>query len=293
MAPGEPPRLYTDADGWVPLQIMGHGHRKLRPDRRRLPRGLPDQPGPERAPDAHRRARRSRRTATSRIKRGVDRDPAVHRRRPAAVDCLAPRVRGRQQRRLRRPVRRPRATSRRSPTTRPGTRATSSSASPTGRSSRLPTRPGILNYAPRPRRRTRGPQPGRAARPGRAEPRRSRRALAERRVGRRRPAGLGDGPLARAAAAPAGAEPRRDRRRGSRSRSATRRSDARSPSAAGTSAASSAGSTSGSARPTTCRGPGPVAGRRGRAVAVGHGRPVRRASTRGATDARPWTPPSP
>ena len=47
----------------------------------------------------------ARRTATSRSQRGVDRRPAVRRRRRAALDRLAPRVRGRQQRRLHRPVR--------------------------------------------------------------------------------------------------------------------------------------------------------------------------------------------
>jgi hypothetical protein len=35
---------------------LGHGHRQPRPDRRRLPRGVPDQPGRQQAPDAGRRA---------------------------------------------------------------------------------------------------------------------------------------------------------------------------------------------------------------------------------------------
>ena len=68
------------------------------------PEVVPDEPGPERPPDAARRA-----VAADLPRHGAQarrhRDPAVDRRRPAAVDRLAPGVRGRQQRRLHRPVR--------------------------------------------------------------------------------------------------------------------------------------------------------------------------------------------
>ena len=82
------PRLYTAADGWASAPDRGDGHRQLRPDRRRLPRGVPHQPGRQPAPDAHLPGRRSRRTATSALKRGVDRTRPVHRRRRA---CPRPR----------------------------------------------------------------------------------------------------------------------------------------------------------------------------------------------------------
>ena len=63
--PGAAPRLYTAAEGWVQVQRRGHGHRQLRPDRRRPTRGLPDEPGREPAPDAHRRPGQADATATS------------------------------------------------------------------------------------------------------------------------------------------------------------------------------------------------------------------------------------
>ena len=50
---------------------LGHGHRQLRRDRRRLPGGLPDQPGRQQAADAAGRPRPARRTGTSRWRSGV------------------------------------------------------------------------------------------------------------------------------------------------------------------------------------------------------------------------------
>ena len=46
-------------DGWVRAPDLGHGHRQPRPHRRRLPRGLPHEPGRQQAPDADWRARRA------------------------------------------------------------------------------------------------------------------------------------------------------------------------------------------------------------------------------------------
>ena len=46
IAPGEPPAaLHRRATAGSTLQHLGHGHRQPGPDRRRLARGLPDQPG--------------------------------------------------------------------------------------------------------------------------------------------------------------------------------------------------------------------------------------------------------
>ena len=103
-------RLGADAD-------LGHGHRQLRRDRRRLSRRLPDQPGPTTS---------SRRSTAGPVAADLPRHrpqarrhrrPAVRRRRRAALDRLAPRVPGRQQRRLHRPVRLQGQRRARSPTT--------------------------------------------------------------------------------------------------------------------------------------------------------------------------------
>ena len=55
-SPASRPALYTAEEGWKPLQHLGHGHRQLRPQRRRLPRIFPDQHGRQQAADADRRA---------------------------------------------------------------------------------------------------------------------------------------------------------------------------------------------------------------------------------------------
>ena len=47
----QPPRLYTADDGWVAVEVQGMGIAQLRRQWRRLPRGVPDQPGRERSPD--------------------------------------------------------------------------------------------------------------------------------------------------------------------------------------------------------------------------------------------------
>ena len=65
MAAGEAPRLYTADDGWVPHADLGDGDRELRPDRRRVPGGVPDEPGRQQAADAGRPAPARRPTATS------------------------------------------------------------------------------------------------------------------------------------------------------------------------------------------------------------------------------------
>ena len=97
IAPGEQPRLYTDADGWQTLRIWGMGiaSQDITGD------GYPEvyltsqadnklqtlAAGPSQ-PDVPRHRARARR----------DRDHAVHGRRHARLDRLAPPVRGRQQR---------------------------------------------------------------------------------------------------------------------------------------------------------------------------------------------------
>ncbi len=105
VAPGEAPRLYTEADGWRPLRIWGmgiasedltgDGHPEvfLTSQGDNKLQTLADGRGP---PDVRGHRPRARR----------DRAPPVHRRRRAAVDRVARRVRRRQQRRRRRPVRR-------------------------------------------------------------------------------------------------------------------------------------------------------------------------------------------
>ena len=63
--PGQPPRAYTRRRRLGDGSALGHGHRQPGRDRRRLSRGLPDQPGRQQAADAGRRAAASRRTRTS------------------------------------------------------------------------------------------------------------------------------------------------------------------------------------------------------------------------------------
>ena len=65
---------------------LGHGHRQLRRDRRRLSGGLPDEPGRQQAPDADRPGRASRPTATSRSS-AASSPPS---RSPAATPCRRP-----------------------------------------------------------------------------------------------------------------------------------------------------------------------------------------------------------
>ena len=114
---------------------LGHGHRQPGPDRRRLPRGVPDQPGRQQAPDPGRWIGRAA-IRGHRAPAGRDRPQAVPGRRAAGLDGLASRVRGRQQRRPDRPVRQQGQRRVRSSTTPPTTRATCSSARRTARSPR-------------------------------------------------------------------------------------------------------------------------------------------------------------
>ena len=129
--------LYRPADGWAAAADLGHGDRQPGPHRRRLPGGLPHEPGRQQAPDAA-AGPRSPRTATSRSARGVDAHAAV---RPAATPCRRPP--GTPSSRTSTTTGSstcscPRATSTRCPTTRSGTRATCSLASRTARSPRAP-----------------------------------------------------------------------------------------------------------------------------------------------------------
>ena len=90
--------------------------------------------------------RPSRRTGTSPSSAASRRrDPSAGRR-PAAVDRLAPRVPGRQQRRLHRPVRVQGQRQRGSPTTPPGIRATCSSAQPDGTFTEARQQAGIVSF---------------------------------------------------------------------------------------------------------------------------------------------------
>ena len=139
-SPASRPALYTEADGWRPLQIWGMGIASqdltgdgypevfLTSQGDNKLQTLADGPAQPAYEDIA-------------LARGVTAQRPVRRRRRAPVDRVAPRVRGRQQRRLRRPVRRPRATSRPRSTTPAATRATSSSAAPTARSWRRRRRP--------------------------------------------------------------------------------------------------------------------------------------------------------
>ncbi len=149
---GHGSRAVDPRGGLAAAAHLGHGDRQLRPDGRRLPRGLPHQPGRQQAADP-----RERRDAAGvhrhRDPARRDRARALRRRCDDAVDRVASGVRGREQRRLHRPVRveGQRGGDRR--TTRPETRTTCSSASPTARSwraeARRASRPSCARAAPR------------------------------------------------------------------------------------------------------------------------------------------------
>ena len=128
-----------------PAAAVGHGHRELRPDRRRLPGGLSHQPGREHAPDARRGAVRARlpwHGARAR-RRG---DAAGRRRGSAAVHGMASGVRGRQQRWLHGPAR-DQGQRRRGPRLRPeGSRTTCSSASRTATFTEASEAAGIVTF---------------------------------------------------------------------------------------------------------------------------------------------------
>ncbi len=181
--------------GWRPLQVWGMGiaSQDLTGD------GYPRCSSPARATTSCRRSTTAPAAPTLRGHRARarrHRPPPVRRRRRAAVDRLAPRVRGRQQRRLRRPVRQPRATSRRRPSY--ATRDPSNLLHrPAGRHVRGRRRGGgHRRLRPGRGRGARRPQPRRAARPRRRQPARARHAVAQRRRRRRRPTGA-DGQLDR------------------------------------------------------------------------------------------------
>ena len=207
--PGEPPRLYTDGGRLADAPDLGHGHRQPGPHRRRLPGGLPDQPGRQQAPDARRRARPA---DVPRHRPGArrDRDHAVHGRRSPRLDRLAPPVRGRQQRHATRTCSSRRATSRPRPTWPRRTRRNLFLGLPDGTFREVADEAGILTFA-----RGRGAAIADFNMDGlpdilEVDAAREREALAERRRRHGRGAGA-DGQLDRAAADRAGAEPRRDR----------------------------------------------------------------------------------
>ena len=102
--PGEPPRLYTAADGWVPVRLQGMGIGSYDVTGDGYPGRVSDEPGfehPSVAPG------RSVAPGVSRHRpqaRGCGHSP-FNRRRPAAVDFVASGVPGREQRWFHRPVR--------------------------------------------------------------------------------------------------------------------------------------------------------------------------------------------
>ena len=166
--PGEPPRLYTAADGWQTRPDLGHGHRQLRPHRRRLPGGLPDQPGRQQAPDPGRRARPAD-VPRHRARARRDRRRAVHRRR-----CPRPRPPGTPSSRTSTTTATSTCSSRRATSrTRPTTRAKDPSnlllGQPDGTFVRGRRGGRHRQLRARPRRRARRLQPGRAAGPRRGQ----------------------------------------------------------------------------------------------------------------------------
>ena len=99
--PGKTPRLYTRADGWRHLVDLRHGDRRGRPRRLGLPAIFPHLDGRREAAEARSRRGRPRRSAgLSRHRRRGRRDRAhsLYRRRQAALDRLARRIRRLQQR---------------------------------------------------------------------------------------------------------------------------------------------------------------------------------------------------
>ena len=196
---------------------LGHGHRQLRPDRRRLSRTyfltsqgdnklqtLTAGPGQPTYRDIA-------------LKRGVTAAQPFTGGDVPALDRLAPGVRGRQQRRLRRPVRLQGQRQRRCPTSRRRTPATCCSASPTARSSKAPTRPASSNFD-----RGRGAALADFNLDGlldlvEVNLRRTGQALAQRRARATAATPAADGPLARAPARPDRARTATRSARGSRS----------------------------------------------------------------------------
>ena len=87
IAPDEPPRPYTEADGWRPLQIWGMGIASQDVTGDGYARGVPDQPGRQQAADAGRRTRRGRRTGHRARRAGSPRTG----RSPAVTCCRRPR----------------------------------------------------------------------------------------------------------------------------------------------------------------------------------------------------------
>ena len=264
---------------------LGHGHRQLRRHRRRPARGLPDEPGRQQAPDAGERDRPAD-LPGHRDRRGRDRDASVHGRRSAALDGMASRVPGRQQRRARRPVRLQgqrrgaaglRVEGPEQPADRTGGRDVRRGGPRRGhRELRQGTRRG-----------RRRPQPRRHARHRAGEPPREREPVPQRGFGHRRRT-RADGQLDRGAPRADRPEPRRDRlvdpgavrrphrRAGAHDRRGPRERRARvGPRRA--------------RRRRLGRGPDPVARRRGRPLAGGRREPR---SSRSRADGEPtaWTP---
>ena len=229
---------------------LGDGHRQLRRHRRRPARGLPDEPGRQQAPDAGGRDRRAD-LPGHRDRQGRDRDASVHGRRSPALDGVAPRVPGRERRRVRRPVRlqgqrRGAAGLRLEGPERPADRAGGRDVRRRG------PRRGHRELRPGTRRGRRRPQPRRHARHRAGEPSREHQPVPQRRLGHRDRT-TADGQLGRGAPRAARPEPRRDRLVDPGAVRRPHRPSASSRSAGVTRAASLAGSISAWAGPTRRR----------------------------------------
>ena len=212
IAPGEAPRLYTAADGWVAMQIWGMGIASYDLTGDGYPEVLPDEPGRQQAPDADRRAGPAdlpRHRAQARRERRPSRSPAAT---PLPSTAWHPGVPGRQQRRLHRPVRLQGQRQRAARLRREGPEQPAPRASPTGPSCEGAEAAGIVSFDRGPRRGAGRLQPRRPARPRRGQLRRPGpgSGATSARATPPQPAPMGH--WLGAPALPAGPEPRRDRR---------------------------------------------------------------------------------
>ena len=94
--PGQPPREYTEADGWQHMELWGMGIASQDLTGDALSGGLPHEPGRQQAPDPGRWARAPA-LPGHRARARRDSPPPVRRRHDPPLDGVAPAVRGRQQ----------------------------------------------------------------------------------------------------------------------------------------------------------------------------------------------------
>ena len=279
--PGEAPRQYTAADGWVSMRIWGMGiaSQDLTGD------GLPEVYLTSQGDNKLQTLLAGPDQPTYRdiaLRRGVTAAQPYDGRRGPAVDRLAPGVRGRQQRRVRRPVRVQGQRRRDARLRDPRPEQPAARASRTGRSCEGAEAAGVVTFD-----RGRGAALVDLNLDGlldlvAGQPRRTGPGLAQRRRrdGARRRRAMGT--LARAPARAAGRQPRRDRRGRRGRRPATRSST---PRARGRwrPRRRPAGLDARRPRPRDDGArPGDVAGRRGRAVA-GRRRPTGSSTSSAAT----------